>query len=338
MEKFINFREQRDFGELIGTPFHFLKQEFKPFSLILLKYAGPFLALFMLGLGLFAQDAFNKTQITYGSQMPNFIYLIAFVVLFMLGFIAVMLLTNSYITMYVKAGKGNFSENDVLTIAKENFWPVIGAGILIGLMVGVGFLLFYLPGIYLAIATSFAFISIVYEGKGVGGSISRSFAVIRGKWWITFALIFIFGLIVSFTSYIFFIPGYIIGIFAFANNSFDMGELLTVIVFAILYFTAYFYMTALQHLLIGFQYFNILTEKEGGTLEDEIDEIIQDEPAETVWNSDEPEEIPEPPTEKDAGDSLDANSDEDDYDRFSKKDEKNRFDTTGDNDPYKPIY
>ena len=35
----IVFEEDRDFGRLIGMPFNFLKQEFKMFSKILLKYA-----------------------------------------------------------------------------------------------------------------------------------------------------------------------------------------------------------------------------------------------------------------------------------------------------------
>lgn len=346
MDKNINFMEQRDFGELIGTPFYFLKQEFKLFSLILLKYAGPFLALSMLGLGLFATNTYSSSLSMYGGGDPHFGYLFLFFIFLMIGLLSVMLLSISYITMYVKAGKGNFSEKDVVTVAKSKVWPVIGVGFLVGIMAGIGILLFYLPGIYLGIALSFAFIAVIYENKSVGDSISRSFQIVKGKWWNTFALILVFGMIVSFTSYIFFIPAYIIAIFSVVNNSFGMAKIIIIVVFGALYFAAYLYMTALQHILIGFQYFSIITEKEGGSLESEVDEILNGEESEVYAKEQDLNEttykekdeiITEEKTIEEENSSEEAT--DDNFDRFSQNTEKNRFaDNNDDIEPYKPKY
>jgi hypothetical protein len=340
--KAISFWEQRDFGTLIGAPFYFLRQEFKPFSLILLKYAGPFLALAMLGLGFFSFDTYNLSLNSFtGNNPPKFSYLFLFIIFFVIGLLAVFLLTNSYITLYVKAGKDNFSEADVVTLAKRKILPMLGLVFLVVVMVSLGMILFYLPGIYLAIALSFVYMALIYEDLDVGKSISRSFEVVRGKWWITFALIFVFGMIVGFTSYLFFIPGYLVGIIALATDSFGIVQLVIVVIFAVLYFAAYLYMLALQQILIAFQYFNILTEKEGGNLNSRID-AIYDESFGEAEVLDEDEHTNENLSETDEDQSDDDNSEEDSdkddsYDRFSDPNLKNRF-TDDDNDPYKPKY
>jgi hypothetical protein len=347
--KTIKFWEQRDFGTLIGAPFYFLRQEFKPFSLVLLKYAGPFLALAMLGLGFFSFDTYSLTMNSLmGDSSPNFAYLILFLIFFLIGLLSVFLLTNSYVTLYVKAGRGNFSEADVVALAKRKVFPMLGLGFLVVVMVFVGMLLFYLPGIYLGIALSFVYIALFYEGLDVGKSISRSFEVVRGKWWITFALILVFGMIVGFTSYLFFIPGYLVGILALATDSFGMVQLFIVIIFAVLYFAAYLYMLALQQILIAFQYFNILTEKEGGNLNSRIDAIydegygeaeVMDEDKKTDEDlnaADEKDESEEDSTEK-SEESDDESNEKDSYDRFSDPNQTNRF-TDKDDDPYKPKY
>ena len=120
----------------------------------------------------------------------------------MFGMLAVVIVTHGYISLYVSKGKGNFTKNDVGELLKKNLWKVFGAGILVYIMAVIGFLLFYIPGIYLAVATIFVFLIIIYENKSATESISRSFEIIKGKWWQTFGLILVFGLIIGSMSYI----------------------------------------------------------------------------------------------------------------------------------------
>lgn len=67
------------------------------------------------------------------------------------------------------------------------FWmtaiQLLVAGIIIGLLCGVGFLVFILPGIWLAVAFMFASYEIIANGKGVWSGPVSSFNLVKGRWW-----------------------------------------------------------------------------------------------------------------------------------------------------------
>ena len=196
----------------------------------------------------------------------------------MLGILSVVVVTHSYITLYVRKGKGNFTKDDVGELLKKKIWKVLGVGFIAYLLTGIGVLLFYIPGIYLGITLSFVFIIIIYEEKTVGQTISRSFQVIKGNWWKTFALILVFGMIIGAMSYVFIIPIYIIFIFAaFSGSQIGAGSVIVITLFAFLYFAAYMFFMAMQQIMIAFQYFNISAEKDGIHLKDRIAAINKEE-------------------------------------------------------------
>lgn len=56
---------------------------------------------------------------------------------------------------------------------------------------GIGFLFFVLPGIWLAVSWSVAFAVLVAEGRGGTGALRRSFQLVRGRWWPTFGTLFL---------------------------------------------------------------------------------------------------------------------------------------------------
>jgi hypothetical protein len=60
-------------------------------------------------------------------------------------------------------------------------FPVIGLTLLQGLIIGLGFLAFLIPGIYFALALSVAVQALIVERKGVMESIRRSFFLTKGK-------------------------------------------------------------------------------------------------------------------------------------------------------------
>lgn len=339
MNKHIEFWQQRDFGVLLGEPFYFFKQEFKPFMSMLIKYAGPFLAVSMIGLSVMVFDVYD--DMLDGS--PNFgWYMFLFIAFLVLGYLAVFLLSISYVSLYVKAGKGNFTQADVLAVASRKIFPSIILALIITVMVIIGFILFYIPGIYLAVATSFVYIALIHEDLGIGEAISRSFQIVKEKWWKVFGLIFIFGLAVGVASYIFFIPTYLLALFMLGSDSVESYHVFLILLTAVLYFVYYLITGGLSQILIAFIYFSIRQEREGGKLHEKIQQINSEDPLKTPPTVEE-KEIKEPPentiTERKEENETDTDEKSEDYNRFANPNTRNRFadpDDAGESD--KPKY
>jgi hypothetical protein len=79
--------------------------------------------------------------------------------------------------------------------ALSRLWGLIGLAILVGLVVGIGFVLFIIPGIiflgFLAVATP----AFVVERLGVTAAMSRSWNLVRGHWWHTLFVIAVAAII-----------------------------------------------------------------------------------------------------------------------------------------------
>ncbi len=319
-KEIVKFIRERTFGDLIGAPFEFIIQEFKTFAGTLLKYAGPFVAVTFLMVSLLANDIYNAAVMNTNTPTSTIIY--AFILAFslMFGLLAVIIVTHSYISLYVSKGKGNFTKDDVGELLKKNLWKVFGAGILVYIMVIIGFFLLYIPGIYIGVVTSFVFLIIIYEKKSATESISRSFEIIKGKWWHTFGLILVFGLIIGSISYVFIIPIYAVVIVAFLSGTqIGTGSVILLALFIFLYFAAYLFFMSMQQIMIAFQYFNIRTKKEGLHLKNRI-AAINDE------NSSESEGI------------EDISAKENNEITDKKESKKNRFEEDNDINRFKPKY
>lgn len=316
-KEIVQFFEERTFGDIIGAPFQFIIQEFKPFAGSLLKFAGPFVALAFLAVSLLANDIYSSVVMNGSVSDSTAVYGVILAIALILGMLAVTVTTHSYITLYVDKGKGNFTKDDVGDLLKKNVWKVFGAGILVYIMVFIGMLLIYIPGIYLVIALSFVFLIIIYENADAGKSISRSFEVIKGRWWQTFGLILVFGMIIGATSYVFIIPIYAVIIAAaISGTQIGTGSVILLTLFVFLYFTAYLFFMSMQQIMIAFQYFSISAGKNGVRLKDRIAAINEDDFEENSENT---------VTEKDETGKI-KKSEEPNRNRFSENDNDiNRF-------------
>jgi hypothetical protein len=70
-------------------------------------------------------------------------------------------------------------------------WPLVGAGILLGLGIGIGLVLFVLPGLILATIWAVVIPVVVVEKVGVMEAFSRSRALVRGNGWRVFGVILV---------------------------------------------------------------------------------------------------------------------------------------------------
>ncbi|GGG56587.1 hypothetical protein GCM10011414_28030 [Croceivirga lutea] len=237
---FIEFKKQRELSDILTDTFNFIKFEFKPFFGTILKIVGPFLFAFLICMAFYLYSfngAFNSALYSVNSNVDAFgaspiLIIIAALGLFVTAIATVALLQAS-ILYYVKSYTDNQGKIDFDLIKKEsykNFWRFVGLAILVGLAIVVGFMFCIIPGIYLYPPLMLAFSIMVFMNKSVSDSFSYAFTLIKDNWWITFATLFVIGIITAVIGYIVQLPGIIymyakMGIFSGEMDAESMGNI-----------------------------------------------------------------------------------------------------------------
>jgi hypothetical protein len=122
----------------------------------------------------------------------------------------------------VQDGRRDSSVGELIEATWPVVLPLIGAGILAGLGIGIGFLLFIIPGLILLTIWSVIAPVIVVERTGVIDAFGRSRALVKGNGWQVFGVIVVF-LITAIAS------GILGAIGAGISDSFGMRVLVNVI-------------------------------------------------------------------------------------------------------------
>lgn len=186
------------------------------------------------------------------------------------GYFWLHLITISYIAEYAH-GNRNISPAAVLSRAYANLGKVLGAGIATGIMIAFGIVFLIIPGIYLSIVLSMLTLIIVMEGDPLFEAISRSFYLIKGKWWSTFGLLFVMSIIVTIMQFAFNIPTYVITFTRAFNQELAVFNLTTILsnIFSTLGVVLIY---PLSFIALAFQYFNLVELKESAGLKLEIEQ------------------------------------------------------------------
>jgi hypothetical protein len=103
----------------------------------------------------------------------------------------------------VQDGRRDSSATDLLRAAAPYVLPLIGAGLLAGIAIGIGMIFLLVPGLFLATIWAVIAPAIVVEGSGVGASFGRSRELVRGNGWPVFGVIAVAFLIVAVGGLIF---------------------------------------------------------------------------------------------------------------------------------------
>jgi hypothetical protein len=125
---------------------------------------------------------------------PNFAWKTATVslVTFLVFLVLSALLQSSLIRATIEDLNGKRpSTGDCIRTAVSVLLPAIGMGLLIGLGVGIGFMLIIVPGIILLLRWCVAVPVLVQERQGVLGSMGRSAALTKGNRWALLGLFII---------------------------------------------------------------------------------------------------------------------------------------------------
>jgi hypothetical protein len=157
------------FGETLGQAFNLYFDNFVPLFMISLVGSLPtILFIHTTGIGLTGEMA----RITVLSVLiPVLLYLSMTTLCTAL---IIELISKRYLKQH--QGMGQYIQNVLPFI-----FPIIGLTLLEVLIIGLGFVAFIIPGIYLALALIVASQALIVERKRVGESISRSFFLTKGK-------------------------------------------------------------------------------------------------------------------------------------------------------------
>jgi hypothetical protein len=113
----------------------------------------------------------------------------------------------------VRDGRADMSMGETFRHAQEHLAPLAGAGILAGLAIAVGLLLFIVPGLYLLTIWSVLIPVIVLEGRAVMDAFGRSRELVRGNGWNVFGVIvlsvlILLGAAIVLSLLLFWLPGW----------------------------------------------------------------------------------------------------------------------------------
>lgn len=299
----IELQKRRDFGEKINATFEFIKLNFAPF------YKGIFFMIFPIAIfgGIassmisFQPADFIKAIMSSDYQqiaelqstMFGAEYFIALFLNF-LGFVLLPAYVYSYVRKYAEKSD-DFSVSSLFRDTFGNFFKVLGASILIVLLIIVAYFIGVFISAMLAVITPFlgivsglatmclvfylgTVLSLVYpimlvEGQGFGTSLSKSFYLIKDKWWSTFGLLVVMGIIYILLSIVFSIPLMIVTGLMASNTLGDTSAMTNVfnIIANIISQVGGYLILPFTMIAICFQYFNLSEMKESTGLISRID-------------------------------------------------------------------
>ncbi len=281
----ISFKEQRNFSGIINATFTFIAQELKMFVKTFLYLAGPLLLLGTMFLALSQINIFSIIENddltgSIGGFIPLIILYFLGIVFQFLGVVAVNNVVSCYIKVYNNQGKKNLTVDDVWKEFKANYFRLLLSHFLLSIIfmvLGVvGILFLGLPYIYVLIATVFIFPIQVHERKGFIDAFRRSFYLIKDKWFMTIRLLVLVVIVfyIIFFGIIFF--GSIIVSISSAFSP-EAGSIWLIKFSAIFYTVISVFLVAIlysvMNILVNFQYFNMIEQKEFPSLIKEIDKI-----------------------------------------------------------------
>jgi hypothetical protein len=289
----IPFKQERDFGEVFNATFSFIQQEYKKLGVAMLYFVLPALLLASILMVLVNIEQQKMIEGISGgdptlldSNAPlfgNLFWYYGFIMLcYVFAFTVEKCTVYGYIKLYIEKGKNNFSINDVWGEIKKYFFPVLGTSIVVALITIIGFMLCFIPGIYLGVSLSLIYTALIFERKGFGNAFSRSFQLTGKKWWLTFGLVIITYLMIIIISMIFSVPGMLLGLKPLLTNMGSPGQIDT-----ISFSTGYYILNSLTLLLtyflyvippfiMAFHYFSLVEHVDKPSLEDRIGQIGKD--------------------------------------------------------------
>lgn len=270
-QEIIQFKKQRELGEILNVTFKFIRQNYKAASRIYIKVVGPVFLVLIAAIAYYTWSTVGSGIFETGLQGSNFIISLAIMILAYMLFVSTMTGTIYHIILsYINNG-GEIVSQDVTTGMKADFGKLLLLTLISWILIFAGMVLLFIPGVYLFVPLSLSAAIMVFRRESVLESISSSFDLIKNNWWITFATLICIGLLVYLIGLVFQIPAIIYMFFkAFTvvseGSSSDVHGLFGTgyIVLNVITSTLQYVIYSITPIAVAFVYFN-LNEKQNFT-------------------------------------------------------------------------
>ncbi len=282
----IQFRAQRDIGANISAGINFFKVYFKELFPILLKFILPLIILSSI-VGYFYQQSIGDS-LTADPDNPfaaignifNPLYFLSILISLVASTLMSLLVLN-----FVKQkaeNQNSLVSTSLLFQESLNRVPIlILISIAIGVVVALGMILLFVPGVYLLVVFSLIYPIFVMEKGKYDNVFSRAFQLIKGKFWQVLGFLFVLILLIIAITVVFSLPAIIYGgIRGFSaitdpENAMDMvsgGDYFLLLV-TLISSLGTIITTPIAMICLSFQYFSLVEEKENVGLFDTINQI-----------------------------------------------------------------
>jgi len=273
MQEKIELTKARVFGELIEDSIQFFKQNWKPLLRSYIIICG-FFWVASLAISLFDVNQ-TAQRVALGESRFGYTYFLS-MSFSLVSHIIIILTVTCYIAVYKDKGNEPGGVDEVWSYVKYYFFRVAGSYLALLVLICASALLFLLPGIYFAIVFSIIIPIMVIENSTFGYAFSRSFVLMKDRWWQTFGIIIVSELIITAAMFSVGIPvGLIVWGSTFLTNvkGYDIYVYATVIVSHLLQF-----LYILPLIVVTLTYFSYNEEKDQGALFERIEMIGKHQP------------------------------------------------------------
>jgi hypothetical protein len=267
--------QERDFGLKINAVSDFLMQNFKPLMTCILYIVGPIAIIAGIAGGVYQSGMLAQTtDILKGAAgaIPDLgqqftpIYFI-YLALIMVTSVVTSLVVYGYVLEYEERGGNNpvIEPQHVWPTVRANFFKITGATFVALLIVFIGLILFFIPGIYLSVVYSLLIFVMLRENLSMSSAMSRCFYLIKDKWWSTFGLIIIMALIQMVVGLIFQLPQTVFMMLKMFKIISIEGSIIGTIT-AVISTLGNSLVSSLVNLAIVFQYYNLVERRDGAAI------------------------------------------------------------------------
>lgn len=193
MQQYFLPENNTTFKDIIKSAYFFIKENYKFLLQIYLTIVGPVALI----------SAFYKGKINFMLVKENMIISqeivsqsLSFYFFAFLSFGLLVSCTLIYIKLYnSEIDKNSITVDMIWKLVWSKIWVILGASFISGLLISLGFLLFIVPGIWLAVPLFFVFHFIIFESKSFSEAFTEAFNIIKGNWFYSFIILFNFVLI-----------------------------------------------------------------------------------------------------------------------------------------------
>jgi len=125
------------------------------------------------------------------------VFSVAGLAIFIISFILAMMASIIYGAALIKSvsfaeGGEKIDIKIAFLVAYQKFWLILATSIIAGVLMLIGFILFVIPGLILAVYFQFIMYVVIFENKWGVDAIKRSYEIVKGNfWWVVLIILLV---------------------------------------------------------------------------------------------------------------------------------------------------